>query len=274
MKKQRVLFLILFGVLVILIGGLIIGGNSLAIQYHRNLMMSDWNMVIKLGGSDPRQSDYVKSYDKHKNALVQLGYFAKMEFPLRNIRIPSLEFRRLWEELQARYFQYPHVEGGPYESKNPMIVVWDRPYNRSKWEKIIAAHDAPSRNTLEGSPKNDFSRFIGRWGESKENISYSISKDSAGRLKVEIPPIDKWRIQIKSLRLEGTKLLFDVFHYMPPLNGFKTINNRYDDHPFSGMRCEIILETRSEKPDELIERLSTFQLPKEVTGILKRNNNP
>lgn len=113
---------------------------DIRIAYHRERMVSASNKAAEVGASSPKQGNFIEAYDRHKAGLVKLGYFERREFPLQHVSVPSLQSRRLWEELLATFPDHIHIEMPWYRDT---VVVWDRPQNLAAWEAIIKAHDRP-----------------------------------------------------------------------------------------------------------------------------------
>jgi len=115
-------------------------------------MLSDWQSVRRLGMTleqSLEQSRYIKAYEHHRDALVSLEYFERMEFPLRHIG-PGREdeWKALYLALNAEMrdsVENGYFTMGGYEPETaPLVVVWARPEERQKYEKIISTFDAVS----------------------------------------------------------------------------------------------------------------------------------
>jgi hypothetical protein len=125
--------------LLLLIASSIFWKRIVLIKYHKLLMMSSYNKIVKVNAY---QAEYSVAYEKHRDALVRLGYFKRRKFPITHITSPSLQSRRLMEELYKMFPNYPHQEMRGVEPETPFVItVWDQTQRLSEWESIIAAHD-------------------------------------------------------------------------------------------------------------------------------------
>lgn len=248
--------------------------EPLAIQYHRTYMNSSLTHAIEVGPRANNQSDYLERYDYHLAALVSHGYFERREFVLSHISVPTIESRRLWQELQERFPDHPHVTMSGYEpTTTDMIVVWDRPDRMKQWEDIILAHDKPNEPSLVPTPtiqRDDLVGFVGSWINEEGGVTYEILFDDSGALRIKPSTSEVWTTAIKNVRIESQSLLFDQYNYIPAMDGLKTIMNRTGDHPFSGVRCSVELSLAGSKLNQLTSTISTIHLKKPITSILKR----
>ena len=197
-----------------------------------------------------------KTLEKYRDKLVALGYLQKKEFNLKTITNPSLEFRRLWEELGEKFPNYPFVLGMNYNSDNfAMIVVWDRPKNLPEWERIILAHDSPVTDIVDVSKlekSGDIIPFLGSWGTEEGDVCYIIFKDIDGNVKIETPPDKIWRTVLKNVSFDGGEILFDSFIYTDTNDTYKSIVDNSGEHLASGIRIEIALEVNPKDSNELL----------------------
>lgn len=271
-KTKKTITFIAIVSLLLLIASSIFWKRIVLIKYHKLLMMYSWDKIFTVSAYDDSQDDYSVAYEKHRDALVRLGYFERREFPFAHITCPSLQSRRLWEELEKMFPNHPHVSMRGYEPETPdMITVWDRPQRLSEWESIIAAHDASPSNIVGIKGKSrDLSTFIGSWANENGEICYAITKDDDGNLTVEVPPNDIWMTVIKNLRLEGKTIAFDEFMYTGPNEDYKSIIDKSGEHPFSGVRCKTIFEVNPNDPNELIESGTTIHTPVLIKEILRK----
>ena len=152
-KYKATLLSVGVGVSLLVVLAVVILWEPLGIKYH------NWRIKVLLNTEpefDPISGlsffgeDWGDAVDKHRDKLVKLGYLERKEFPLTSIKTPSLRFRRLWEELQARFPDNPYTIGLGYDSNSPAtIVVFAKPEKLHEWGKIILAHDAPASNILD-----------------------------------------------------------------------------------------------------------------------------
>jgi hypothetical protein len=122
--------------------------RPIAERYHMSRMLSAWQSVRRVGMSQ-EQSRFLETFEHHREALVLLGYFERMEFPLRHIG-PARK-----EEWEALYVALNEemcdlVEKGCFEMSGDeaetgsLIVIWARPQERQKYEKIVSRFDTAS----------------------------------------------------------------------------------------------------------------------------------
>lgn len=248
--------------------------NNIAVRYHHWRMMFARKKAVELGHRDPHQYDFIQSFDYHRDALVDLGFYERREFPLRNISVPSLASRRLWEELCAVLTDDAWAEMPGYEPETEdMIVVWDRPENIRRSQEIIEAHDRPAAPNAGEAYIDDgenLERFAGKWADSDGNLLYVIARDPAGRMKIKTPSNDAWRVEIKNVRLREGKLAFDQYHYTEAKDEFKTPISSHGHHPFSGVRCQTTLELNPENPAKMTHSVKTVHAAEPVLGTLTR----
>lgn len=244
---------------VLLVVSLIIWWKPIAIKYHKQRINALLNRKPKLdqgSGLSYFDEEWGDAFEKYRDKLVKLGYLERKEFPLTFIKTPSLRFRRLWEELQARFPTNPYAIGLGYESNSPAtIVVFDKADKLSEWERIILAHDAPPTNIVVGVEKGnmqDLLSFVGQWVNEDGEVCYIITQDTEGNLKIETAPNDAWRTVLKNMRLEGKRIMLDQFSYTDPNEDYKSIIDRSGEHPFSGVRFETVLEVNPKDSNELL----------------------
>ena len=120
---------------------------NLAVSFHVSRMVSAWQNAQRVGFAGQKQGRYLKAFEHHREALVSLGYFERMEFPLRHIRPGSSEWQPLYTALNE---EVGSVENGYFEMSGhepetaPSVVVWARPGTRPCYEKIISRFDVAS----------------------------------------------------------------------------------------------------------------------------------
>jgi len=199
---------------------------------------------------------WAEKLDKYRDKLTELGYLQKKEFKLKTIKYPSLQFRRLWEELGETFPDYPFVVGGNFDSNEPaVIIVWDRPENLPKWGKIILAHDAPAENIIDMFQITEVKYllpFEGRWANEDGEVCYIISINDS-KFKIETPQNKVWRTVLKNIQVGENKIIFDSYFYTDPNENLKSIENPRGEHPFSGVRSEVVLEVNPNDANELFE---------------------
>ncbi|HDY65469.1 MAG TPA: hypothetical protein ENH84_04460 [Phycisphaerae bacterium] len=135
--------------------------NDIAIAYHHRAMMRAWAKIRKVGPNNSDQSQWIESYERHRDALVQYGYLARREFPL---VVKPPETRRVWKQVTAEFPDYIHVAmqttqwGGTVNK----IIVYDQPDRMPAWEAVIHRYDVPEFPTSAGTNTPDEDRANGR----------------------------------------------------------------------------------------------------------------
>jgi hypothetical protein len=128
-KYTRALFITSLSFSAMFIVILVMGAKPVSIRYHKWRIGALLNTKPKF---DPAtglyyyDDEWSDAFEKHRDKLVALAYLHRKEFQLTSIESPSLRFRRLWEELHARFSNNPFTQGLGYDSNSPAtIVVWD-----------------------------------------------------------------------------------------------------------------------------------------------------
>jgi len=262
-KYKTTLLSVAVGVSVLVVLAVVIWWKPLGIKYH------NWRIKVLLNREpelDPSSGLFFfdekwgDAFDKHKDKLVKLGHLERKAFPLRTIKTPSLRFRRLWEELQARFPNNPYTIGPGSDSGDQLtIVVFDKPEKLSEWERIILAHDDSPTSIVKVDHHKETQRllpFIGHWASEEGEVCYIISKDAEGNVTISGPPNEVWRTVLRNVRLEGERIMFDQFNYIDPNENYKSIIDNSGEHPFSGVRCETIFGLNPKDSNELFESMS------------------
>jgi len=252
-----------FGLIVALVLCIMIWREPIAIHYHNQRVKALLNKKPKYdpgSGLSYFDEGWIRALEKHRDKLVKLGYLQRREFPLRTIKSPSLQFRRLWEELGTIFPEDPYAEGHGYDSNSPAtIVVYDQPQKMPKWERIILAHDAPSTNIVNVGKQiapQDLLAFVGHWANNEGEVCYIIGKDKEGNVRIETPPNEALQTVFRNVRFEDKSIMFDEFNYIDPNEDYKTMINPYADDPLSGVRYETVFELNPKDSNELLETMS------------------
>jgi hypothetical protein len=260
-RKTIAIFVALSGSMLLVAS--LIWRKPIVIKYHRHRINALLNEKPKLdpgSGLSFFGDEWIEEFEQHRDKLVELGYLQRKEFPLSTIKTPSLRFRRLWEELGARFPHNPYTEADGYESYTPAtIVVWDEQDNLPEWERIISAHDAPPTNIVDASQgeHQHLVAFLGRWANEEGEVCYMITKDTEGNFGVEIPPNEACRTEFRNVRFDGNRILLDQFNYMDANEDYKSPIDMSGEHPFSGVRCKTMLQVDPQDSNQLLERMST-----------------
>ena len=274
MQRKHKVYCILTLILFLILLPLWLGRVSLAVRYHLWLMASAWKTIGDVGPADSTQSTYIEWYETHRDALVDYGYFERREFVLSKISVPSLESKRLWQELESTFADHPHVTMQGYEPETPdTITVWDRPDRIKEWASIIQAHEMlpnPHSTRAMMPPGEDYTGFAGTWVAEDGDVVYEILNDENGGLRIESWSSATWQTTIKNLRAENGGLLFDQYFRTPPSEKLKTIISASGEHPFSGVRCVTELRLSENNKDVLQQNMSTINLTEPITGTLRR----
>ncbi|MBN1816354.1 MAG: hypothetical protein JW828_03280 [Sedimentisphaerales bacterium] len=203
------------------------------------------------------QSYWIDQHDHHRDALVRLGYFEKRIWNLHYITVPSLQSRRLWEELSAVFPDHSTaIMQGYEEGTADTVIVWDRPENLFKWDQTISAHDSLSCNTLEADDKV-IQSILGQWGTQEEPFTYRIAQTNTG-IKIITPPNEMWQIELRNLCIHNGILCFDQFFYTDPKDNLKTFANSSGDHSYSGIRSRIEMQPDPLNPNALHLKITTI----------------
>jgi hypothetical protein len=275
--KRLNIYLVPAGLLIVIVAFIAFYGKPLAISYHKYRINALFNQEPT---PDPDSGlayfgeKWINAFDKHRDKLIELGYLKTKDFPLKYVFVPSIQSRRLWEELMAAFPDNRFTAMKGYEPNIPdLITVIDKPSRLPEWERIISAHDSPVSNVLTiefDKDTNELTPYIGQWAYEGEEVCYIIVKDNEGNLIIEVPSNKKWENVIKNLSLEGKAITFDQFNYIEPNEGYKTISNPSGENPFSGVRCETILKINPNNPNQLMESMSTIHTKTPIRGVLKR----
>jgi hypothetical protein len=253
-RRKRILAIVCAAmVLGIALAGVLFRRDLLA-WYHRSAKEHALRMAYKVDSSSFRQGDYVESYERHLEALVQLGAVERREFRLTHISVPSLEARRLWEELMVTFPGHQDAQMQGYEDVSPdMITVWERAEETARWAEIVGAHDQPPAGPP-GEASLDapaLRPWAGEWQDQEGNVLLSLVQEADGRLTLRLASTEPWEIIIKNVHVDGLRLTFDQYRTMEPREELKSASNRSGDHPFSGVRCCISIVAATAKPDAL-----------------------
>ena len=268
MKSIRAQLLVTLVATVVVV--VVIFHKDARIVYHRGRMAACWAEIVRRNPPDSRQSDLIEAYERHRDRLVDLGFFVRREFPLTYISVPSLESRRLWEELAATFPDHTTATMQGYEAgTRDMIIVWDRPKNLSAWAEIIHAHNQPP-GQVRVKDATQMSRFLGTWGDEDGNVYYVISGGLEGPIKITSPKRDPWQSVIKNIHLDGDCLAFDIYYYIAPSGDYKSPVDQSGEHSFSGVRNHTVLRLSLNDPDAIKDTMSAIPPEKPYVSDLRR----
>jgi len=136
--KKRLLTVLIVAVLI----AAAFAVKPVKIFYHDAAMRRAWNQTFQQGATSFAT---VPVFERHRDALVGLGYLSRQMFPIEQIKPQSPEHRALYNALTehgSKANGYFSMQG--FESSTPLIViVWAAPAQMPSWEAIIKAHDQP-----------------------------------------------------------------------------------------------------------------------------------
>jgi hypothetical protein len=113
------------------------GWRFVSIGYHRYELRAAYAQISRV---ESARNDY----EKHRTALISLGYFVKRQFYLKRLTTRSPEFRQLLNDLQLRYpTRIGKVEAHGYIYGEPtFLVVWMHPDQAKEIGDYIWQQDA------------------------------------------------------------------------------------------------------------------------------------
>ncbi len=234
-------------------------------------MSASWSRILEVGPQDSRQAGFIAKYEYHQQRLVDLGFLERRELHLLNVKLHSLQYRRLYEELNAltdrRHYAYFET-GSAGEDESVHVTIWDTPDRVDEPVSVAKAHDCPALKAFEAD-REKLKAFGGTWVNEEGKVVYTISAANGGRIRIEPAASEPWQIEIRNFRAGDGRILFDQYHYTPPQDELKSPSNKDGHHPFSGVRCQVSLETYPEDASAMTMTLSTFQGVTAV-GTLRR----
>lgn len=241
------------------------------VAYHCRGVTSSWEAIDTLGRQDQNVGDHIEAFEYHRNELVRLGFLEHRQFMLKNIPPRSLRRRRMWQELSAHVdvlsCGYCTMNAG---TDDPVVVdVWDVPEKISRLEEIVRAHDSADSTAVPEDPRA-LERFEGTWADEDGNVNYTISANAGRTAAITTPENSTWTTVIRNARVDGNRLMFDQYSYTPASEALKSIVTPSGDHPYSGMRNEITLETSPADADRMALTTTNFQLTAPLVTNLHR----
>lgn len=107
-------------------------------------MIFAYTKMLRAGPADSNYQRLTSPYEKHRVALMKLGYFTKQQFYLKKISAQSTQFRELLLNLQERFpTQTGKIEGHGYIYGEPtFVVIWLHPSEARLIENFIVEQDA------------------------------------------------------------------------------------------------------------------------------------
>ncbi len=276
-KRRKLLLIGMLAAAICLFAVAVLTYRPMAVVYHRNRMNASYEKIRQVGPEDPKQEYWIDAYEHHKGRLVDLRYFQRREYILQHMARDSIESRRLWEELNAKWKELsekvPHridvSMGEDAASDSDRIVVFDCPENLPIWEEIVLAHDQPP-GSCAPIDKDSALPFLGTWCHDEGEESLAISISEPGRLEITSPDVEDWKTVTKNIRVVDGRLMFDQYWYVPPSDDYKSPINRSGHLGFSGVRMASVLERVPGDPDRLLQSVTTIHTTEPITGELHR----
>jgi hypothetical protein len=119
--------------------------RPIKIFYHDSAMRRAWTKTFQDGGTNSLQ---IPVFERHRDALVGLGYMVKQTFRVENIKARSPEHRALYDALNenaAKVGGYFSMQG--FETNTPLVViVWATPAQMPQWDALLIAHQQPKKS--------------------------------------------------------------------------------------------------------------------------------
>ena len=142
MHKHRKIVAVI--VLVLVSAVVYFGGNFLTVQFHQYRMKAAYRAAHKLGPAEPKRERLMASYERHRSALMELGYYTKTQFYFQRLCANSGEYREMQRRLPEQFpYAIAKIEAHGYIfGEPPFIVVWLHPADQKLVEQFVAAQDA------------------------------------------------------------------------------------------------------------------------------------
>jgi len=116
---------------------LVVFWKCLVIRYHHAMMVSAWHGIFETGPSQD-QDPYIRRFDRHKRALVDLGYLEHRRIGLRHVEVSSEARKRLFFSLGLR----TRIDDSYFEIGEDEVELWATPKKMRELAQIIAVYDA------------------------------------------------------------------------------------------------------------------------------------
>ena len=114
--------------------------------------------------------------------------------------------------------------------------------------------------------------FLGDWYDEDGTIAYRVIGRPDGTAVIQVTQYEMWRVELKDIRFEDGSLLFAQYQYTPTSDDYKNITNPAGEHPFSGVRCDIVLTIDPGNGDQIHYTMTTPQLSQVFTGLFVRRS--
>jgi hypothetical protein len=118
--------------------------RPIKVLYHDSAMRRAWTRNFQNGGTNTQD---ITVFERHRDALVALGYMVRQTFSVSQIKPRSPEHKALFEALSnnaSKAVGSFSMQG--FESSTPLVViVWATPAHMPEWEAIINAHQQPKK---------------------------------------------------------------------------------------------------------------------------------
>ena len=155
--KSRSKVLVVVGALIVVFCAIIFS-PPVRIAIHKNRMLASRREIVSLGSEDDRFLAVLPKYNRHRDALVSLGFLDQRSFPLANMSLDSSveeynAFRaRMLQQFPVQDFSdYSFVEYKGHNPKSPQIVtVFAIPDLMQTWAEVIQEYDKSLEKNEEG----------------------------------------------------------------------------------------------------------------------------
>jgi len=139
-----------FLVLLLIIGVFALGyffRKDIQISYHKWGEASALKSMRKYNMQDQEKYQRIQDkFDKHRNALIKLGYLEKRLFETEILSVGTPEFEKVLAEFRERHTNCSYSIGDRGEHK---ISITCRKDFMPTWEELIKKYDVPSDNPNE-----------------------------------------------------------------------------------------------------------------------------
>ena len=155
--KIRSKVLIVAGALVVVFCGVALL-PPVRIAVHKNRMIGCRHTIVSLGSEDDRFLAFVPKYNRHRDALVSLGFLEKRSFPLANMSLDSsveqynaFRARMLQRFPEQAFSDYSFVQYKGHNPKAPQVVtVFTTPDLMQAWADAVQEYDRSLKENQDG----------------------------------------------------------------------------------------------------------------------------
>ena len=129
--------------LALAVGTVVLFRNDLLIAYHKRVMLVAWNSGDDLPLDDPAQWELLVAFERHRDALVDLGYLEQHEFRFAPMSPGSDRTIALSAAIRAQSSDFPRARfqyDSASDSDSVGLLIWAWPGELSEWQTLIADH--------------------------------------------------------------------------------------------------------------------------------------